>query len=1251
MSVPSVPSSDTLNPLEGSGARSPLFGESPAVSGRSTPIFTDDDGDDSSSTRPDNTILVADACPGRPANEASSSPPLPARDFSSGNDDPSSSPLFKSMPWYTSLLVNEKDRMSMIPEELKTTAKLLLEWYRGARDRSLFVDVVENRSSMKPNQKSAGPVAALMFGFRFLDVAALVASPDPVGSFTDSTDVSVLLDATPPVAKSPFDSETLTLRGMSLLYANGGWPALISSVKTSLDSSQSVADPVLPSASLSESPKYQLVHAAYRQLACISDRHRTVTLSKQLLNMEMAAFFINWLLLGNKDFPEKTKELYEFLAEKAKQEALSADLVQELSLPDVANFKPDVTKLRQPLFFALAISPLMLLCNFSPISTNISRLSLMRAWFYYGNARPPVLSKVEVSLWTQLFAMAKGLKSSRSALSSFVSEVSPLLEGAEEEKLFFSPHDGLLRLLPRGLAHGRSTTPDYHTPLHGSESGIEKASPASASRGASPVSTTDIDVSLLAEAIAAQFLKSRPSELPPVTPSVIPPLEESQSANAGGSELSSSSESTLPLGEPQSAGAGESESTSSAAGLPDLSETGELLASTPEVLDDSKGSKSNSSDQGTSGKRKTQDKNGVSGKKPKPKAKAGSSKDTVEESNRRKLRDRSTGSYQVSFGKDADDDLENDMAVDAQGDDSPLFEPVCDKERVGTDLYLLRSPFGMSYAYRGAFYSRDIIVDFVSLVDRANRCQTAKGLFPLFSVLSGRARDNSDHDAFVNSMFGSRISGVPRKTLLQFEQVEEQHCLQNAIACSNILVCGGGAGEGSIDRELLSSVGACSALRQAHDLSKRGESSDADDQIVRASFDDFLKAVGLGGKGKIVNFLDIPGADSSHSTLGLSSNMASHRYSMSLPRYSRARNLVPMRDLFWHLLAAAHASHPGHVDANGFGTELIVHRGLKLVFLGLPSDKDPHVMAKVDAFKRFKFDLSGPESANIAGILMFPGDRLVMQPCTPHYVFTLCPSLCHGAHFFAASTMERSYWGIVHTFFRDHEITNQDHPVYHDLLFRMTVHWHDVIVNDTASYLNRCRSVDAVVVDHVPNVRYSHGWLQLFALFGLMELGTILLGDRHEGTNHTEIDSEYKHMRRLCGEAIRVLDSNASIGIKGGTVISVTALARSYFVQQFIAVIRIAGMSGHVKRTAARVELFVDQDTKRDNPLRDDIQEVLAGRCVEYGPSFLLDSSKCSTLRWAFADAIDDGFPLPSKDLSVAVDRSVDRPRKRRRLA
>jgi len=50
-----------------------------------------------------------------------------------------------------------------------------------------------------------------------------------------------------------------------------------------------------------------------------------------------------------------------------------------------------------------------------------------------------------------------------------------------------------------------------------------------------------------------------------------------------------------------------------------------------------------------------------------------------------------------------------------------------------------------------------------------------------------------------------------------------------------------------------------------------------------------------------------------------------------------------------------------------------------------------------------------------------------MRPNTPHAVFTPEDAICHGGHYYAASTMSDTFYGIVHSFVVDKLIANIQH--------------------------------------------------------------------------------------------------------------------------------------------------------------------------------------------------------------------------------
>ena len=70
-----------------------------------------------------------------------------------------------------------------------------------------------------------------------------------------------------------------------------------------------------------------------------------------------------------------------------------------------------------------------------------------------------------------------------------------------------------------------------------------------------------------------------------------------------------------------------------------------------------------------------------------------------------------------------------------------------------------------------------------------------------------------------------------------------------------------------------------------------------------------------------------------------------------------------------------------------------------------------------------------------------------MKPNTLHCVFTLEPTICHGGHFFATSTIRDSCIGLYHSFMVPGIITNTEHELAtRELLRRMAAYYHSLYI-------------------------------------------------------------------------------------------------------------------------------------------------------------------------------------------------------------
>ncbi|KAK7049480.1 hypothetical protein VNI00_005511 [Paramarasmius palmivorus] len=115
---------------------------------------------------------------------------------------------------------------------------------------------------------------------------------------------------------------------------------------------------------------------------------------------------------------------------------------------------PTITKLRQPLFLALSVSPLILLQDIAPMSRNLKKLQMLRAWYHYGNNRSPILARVEACLWSRILDISRGLLTPMDGLRMFLFDACPLVEMAGPEKFFFATDKGALSSLPFALQYG-----------------------------------------------------------------------------------------------------------------------------------------------------------------------------------------------------------------------------------------------------------------------------------------------------------------------------------------------------------------------------------------------------------------------------------------------------------------------------------------------------------------------------------------------------------------------------------------------------------------------------------------------------------------------------------------------------------------------------------------------------------------------------------------------------------------------------
>ncbi|KAL0574807.1 hypothetical protein V5O48_007164 [Marasmius crinis-equi] len=357
-------------------------------------------------------------------------------------------------------------------------------------------------------------------------------------------------------------------------------------------------------------------------------------------------------------------------------------------------------------------------------------------------------------------------------------------------------------------------------------------------------------------------------------------------------------------------------------------------------------------------------------------------------------------------------------------------------------------------------------------------------------------------------------------------------------------------------------------MRQAHDKTIV-PTKDADDVIVKVSLKDALLQGERVNACKPLNFLDIPGYGDFHCDVHLASDLYSYKQTLAHPRLHYP---IPM-DNIWHIVATKDVYTPLHMDAEGTAVTILVEVGAKLVFMLVPSSLDISEASKIyysldidqDVAQSWTTPLANGQPVNIVGwqvqgVLLRPGDMLVMPPGMYHFVYTLEPSICHGRHFFCSSTIRQTCWALFHSFVLGRTITNTDHTKNRTSLVRLIAFWHK-------EFVEREWTPDAEQDDdsvHMPQWATMTGAIDFLTLSNVFELGAVLWLETYNGDKaDTQHITEYELARKLSRDIfdrytklfeLRVIDRTNNHHIRSPQVWH--DVRQSFLVQQMSCLLR-----------------------------------------------------------------------------------------------
>ncbi|KAF6746522.1 hypothetical protein DFP72DRAFT_973400, partial [Ephemerocybe angulata] len=197
---------------------------------------------------------------------------------------------------------------------------------------------------------------------------------------------------------------------------------------------------------------------------------------------------------------------------------------------------------------------------------------------------------------------------------------------------------------------------------------------------------------------------------------------------------------------------------------------------------------------------------------------------------------------------------------------------------------------------------------------------------------------------------------------------------------------------------------------------------------------------------------------------------------------------LPTGDIRWGLAATEGAHSYWHIDTQGEGTSLRISRGQKGWFAAEPkvkADLGSTMFWTDQMLDVMKLSLN---DYDVEGVILNPGDMLLMRGNTIHCAYTLEDSICHGGYFLSSACLSRTVCGAVHTFFESRVATNTDGPAFVGR------------VNSLAAFYHKCIALqDAVDEDdaHLPNVGTVDGLTNLLVFACGIELLNALSTDSY----------------------------------------------------------------------------------------------------------------------------------------------------------
>ncbi|KAG8764870.1 hypothetical protein FRC12_007842 [Ceratobasidium sp. 428] len=232
---------------------------------------------------------------------------------------------------------------------------------------------------------------------------------------------------------------------------------------------------------------------------------------------------------------------------------------------------------------------------------------------------------------------------------------------------------------------------------------------------------------------------------------------------------------------------------------------------------------------------------------------------------------------------------------------------------------------------------------------------------------------------------------------------------------------------------------------QVHDLSHRSLLEGEHQNVSRWSTVWVVLDHINNDSGQVLNVLDLPDTTRAFPQPEAVFKLASDSFAFSSTWHMvQTFDQLPAWSASWILLAGAGAVTRNHVDAAGHATWVHMAAGAgKTWFIAVaPRDPSHHVFDSSQPWIDEEWNNCETPSELVKhfyweAVYLPEGSTFIMQPHTIHLVLTLGPTLCHGGHFYSATTITRTLHARRLEHVHADTMSNETHPGSWMMLNRM----------------------------------------------------------------------------------------------------------------------------------------------------------------------------------------------------------------------